>query len=162
MLNVPGPSAVWQPCAPPATRQLRQPGDPHLLAAHLRPHHARRRNAGGAVVGYVNIREMAGIVEFLSEKMMHHSEPLKMLTNEMSQVNIPSLKDNVQLWMRDHHVKGFYSVLQSQTLSDGARSMMSLSGLGKVKEYKGECPQKEAYRIVFWSTWRPCHGPREG
>ena len=48
------------------------------------------------------------------------------------QVNIPSLKDNVQLWMKDHHVKGFYSALQSPTMSDGARSMMSLSGLGKV------------------------------
>ena len=50
------------------------------------------------------------------------------------QVNIPSLKDNVQLWMKDHHVKGFYSALQSPTMSDGARSMMSLSGLGKVNE----------------------------
>ena len=50
------------------------------------------------------------------------------------QVNIPSLKDNVQLWMKDHHVKGFYSALQSPTMSDGARSMMSLSGLGKVSE----------------------------
>ena len=47
-------------------------------------------------------------------------------------MNIPSLKDNVQLWMKDHHVKGFYSALQSPTMSDGARSMMSLSGLGKV------------------------------
>ena len=67
----------------------------------------------------------------------------------MSQVNIPSLKDNVQMWMRDHHVKGFYSALQSQTLSDGARSMMSLSGLGKVKDYivavKGSLKKKLDY-----------------
>merc|ERR1719264_1808970 len=74
------------------------------------------------------------LVNFAS--LVTHSSSLlicgHIMPDDGTQVNIPSLKDNVQLWMKDHHVKGFYSALQSQTMSDGARSMMSLSGLGKL------------------------------
>ncbi len=52
--------------------------------------------------------------------------------DEGAPINITALKENVQLWMKDHNVKGFYSVLQAPGLSDGARSMMSLTGLGKL------------------------------
>merc|ERR1712106_824678 len=47
-------------------------------------------------------------------------------------VNLANLKDGMQAWLKDHNIKGYYSVAQNKDLSAGAKSMMTISGLGKL------------------------------
>jgi len=47
-------------------------------------------------------------------------------------VNIDSLKNNVQLWLKDHKVGGFYSVVQHHDFETGTKALMSIAGVGKM------------------------------
>ena len=51
---------------------------------------------------------------------------------EAGPVNLAELKENMQQWLKDHMISGYYSVAQTPDLSAGARSCMTLSGLGKL------------------------------
>eukprot|EP00092_Neocalanus_flemingeri_P010472 GFUD01011283.1.p1 GENE.GFUD01011283.1~~GFUD01011283.1.p1 ORF type:complete len:1082 (+),score=181.23 GFUD01011283.1:264-3509(+) len=51
---------------------------------------------------------------------------------EEGPVNLANLKDGMQNWMKDHNIKGYYSVAQNKDLSAGAKSCMTISGLGKL------------------------------
>jgi len=53
------------------------------------------------------------------------------VSNEMPVSSLESLKQSVNMWMRDHGMKAFYSVAPSNTFDDGAISQMSLAGLGE-------------------------------
>merc|ERR1719193_1228092 len=46
--------------------------------------------------------------------------------------DVEIIKDTVQNWFKDHSIKSFYTVQQSQVFSDGAKNIISLSGLGKL------------------------------
>ncbi len=46
-------------------------------------------------------------------------------------MNIPALKDNVNLWLRDHKVRAFYSVSQATSFEEGARNAITMAGFGK-------------------------------
>jgi solute carrier family 12 sodium/potassium/chloride transporter 2 len=41
-------------------------------------------------------------------------------------------KEPVESWLRDHNIRSFYSVAEADTFSAGARSLLSLVGLGKL------------------------------
>ena len=43
-----------------------------------------------------------------------------------------TLKDNVQNWMKDHGIQGFYLVNHSETFEAGARNCITMAGLGKL------------------------------
>ena len=43
-----------------------------------------------------------------------------------------TLKDNVQNWMKDHEIQGFYLVNHSETFEAGARNCITMAGLGKL------------------------------
>lgn len=47
-------------------------------------------------------------------------------------VNLANLKEGMQQWLKDHNIKGYYAVAQNKDLSAGAKSCMTLSGLGKL------------------------------
>jgi len=46
--------------------------------------------------------------------------------------DVEIIKDTVQNWFKDHSIKSFYTVQQSQVFSDGAKNIISLTGLGKL------------------------------
>ena len=46
--------------------------------------------------------------------------------------NLSALRENVQLWLKDHNVKSFYSVNQNVSFEDGARNCITMAGLGKL------------------------------
>jgi solute carrier family 12 (sodium/potassium/chloride transporter), member 2 len=59
---------------------------------------------------------------------------------------------NAHDWLRKHHVKGFYSLMDDLSFENGAKCLMQASGVGKLKPnillmgYKGswrECPAAE-------------------
>ncbi|XP_059486836.1 solute carrier family 12 member 1 [Neocloeon triangulifer] len=63
-----------------------------------------------------------------------------------------ALSINAQDWLRKHHVKGFYSLIDDLSFENGAKSLMQASGVGKLKPnillmgYKGswrECSSQE-------------------
>jgi len=54
------------------------------------------------------------------------------ILTEQGPVNLYNLKEGMQAWLKDHNIKGFYAVTQTPDLSGGARSAMSLAGLGKL------------------------------
>lgn len=45
---------------------------------------------------------------------------------------IDSLRNTVGSWLKDHHIKGFYSVTSEDTFAKGAMSIMNLAGVGKL------------------------------
>ena len=47
-------------------------------------------------------------------------------------INISNLKDSMQQWLKDHNISGYYSFVQSSSLSIGAKMCMSIAGLGKL------------------------------
>jgi len=51
---------------------------------------------------------------------------------EQGPVNLSNLKEGMQTWLKDHNIKGFYTVTQTPDLSGGAKNCMTLSGLGKL------------------------------
>jgi len=51
---------------------------------------------------------------------------------EEGAVNLANLKDGMQQWLRDHNIKGYYAVAQNKDLSAGAKSQMTIAGLGKL------------------------------
>lgn len=46
--------------------------------------------------------------------------------------SLDNLKNVVQRWLKDHHIRGFYSVSTSRNFEDGAISQLNLAGLGKM------------------------------
>ena len=46
--------------------------------------------------------------------------------------SVNNLKDNVQSWMKEHGIQGFYLVNQSKTFEDGAKNCITMAGLGKI------------------------------
>ena len=44
-------------------------------------------------------------------------------------VNLSNLRDNVQMWMKDHNIRGFYLVNQSKTFEEGAKNCITMSGM---------------------------------
>ena len=51
---------------------------------------------------------------------------------EEGPVNLANLKKGMQQWLKDHQISGYYSVAQNKSLSVGAKSVMTISGLGKL------------------------------
>ncbi len=47
-------------------------------------------------------------------------------------MNTSLLKDNVQMWLRDHNIKGFYTVSQARSFAEGSRNCITMAGLGKL------------------------------
>lgn len=45
---------------------------------------------------------------------------------------VENLKSHVQVWLKDHNVKAFYSVTQSKSFEDGAINTLNLAGIGKL------------------------------
>ena len=41
---------------------------------------------------------------------------------------LSTLKDNVQMWLKDHNVRGFYLVNQTQTFEEGSRNCITMAG----------------------------------
>ena len=64
---------------------------------------------------------------------------------ELSTTDILSQKAAVQDWLQDHNIPAFYSLSQSSSLQEGARSCMTLAGLGKL------CPNM--ILLGFKSDW---------
>ena len=46
--------------------------------------------------------------------------------------NLSTLKTNVETWLKDHQVKGFYLVSQSSNHQEGVRNLIHMAGLGKL------------------------------
>jgi len=46
--------------------------------------------------------------------------------------NLTVLKESTQKWLNDHKIKGFYTVVESGSWEEGAKSSLTLSGLGKL------------------------------
>ncbi|XP_065334078.1 bumetanide-sensitive sodium-(potassium)-chloride cotransporter isoform X1 [Cloeon dipterum] len=44
-----------------------------------------------------------------------------------------ALGSNAQDWLRKHHIKGFYSMIEDSSFENGAKSLMQASGVGKLK-----------------------------
>ena len=44
-------------------------------------------------------------------------------------VNLSNLRDNVQMWMKDHNIRGFYLVNQSNTFEEGAKNCITMAGM---------------------------------
>jgi len=42
------------------------------------------------------------------------------------------LKETVQTWFKDHNIKSFYTVQQTDNYSDGVKNMISMTGIGKL------------------------------
>ena len=51
---------------------------------------------------------------------------------EEGPVNLANLKNGMQQWLKDHQISGYYSVTQNKSLNVGAKSVMTISGLGKL------------------------------
>jgi solute carrier family 12 sodium/potassium/chloride transporter 2 len=68
------------------------------------------------------------------------------IINDQSSVTLSTLKDNVEMWLRDHAIRGFYMVNQSTSFEEGAKNCIRMSGLGKL------CPNM--LLMGFKSDWR--------
>merc|ERR1711983_278840 len=75
----------------------------------------------GSLVDFANI-----ITKKLSLLICGH------VMTEQGPVNISNLKESMQAWMKDHQISGYYSFVQSSTISVGAKMCMSIAGLGKL------------------------------
>ena len=45
-------------------------------------------------------------------------------------INMYNMKDNVQMWMKDHEVRGFYVANQSASFEEGTKNCITMAGLG--------------------------------
>jgi K-Cl cotransporter len=46
--------------------------------------------------------------------------------------NVDHLKNSVETWLKDHNIKSFYSVVESDSFTSGVKYLISLTGLGKL------------------------------
>merc|ERR1719430_629338 len=51
---------------------------------------------------------------------------------EPGSVHLATLKESTQAWLTDKKIKGFYTVTESNTFEEGAKSCLTLAGLGKL------------------------------
>jgi len=51
---------------------------------------------------------------------------------EPGSVHLSTLKESTQAWLTDRKIKGFYTVTESNTFEEGAKSCLTLAGLGKL------------------------------
>lgn len=54
------------------------------------------------------------------------------VVSEPGSLHLPTLKESTQAWLNDRKVKGFYTVTESNNFEDGAKSCLTLAGLGKL------------------------------
>ncbi|XP_040581713.1 bumetanide-sensitive sodium-(potassium)-chloride cotransporter [Lepeophtheirus salmonis] len=70
-----------------------------------------------------------------------------------------AIKNSGQNWFTENHIKGFFSVVRNSKISEGARTAMELSGLGKLRTnmillgfqdtwWKKDESAKEYYKII--------------
>ena len=50
----------------------------------------------------------------------------------MSSKQLNGLKSGVEMWLKDHGIKAFFTASHDKSFSDGAISAMNLAGLGKL------------------------------
>ena len=55
-----------------------------------------------------------------------------MISKDAAPTDLAAMRNLVQQWLTDRKVKGFYSVTQNTSLKGGAKSCMTLAGLGKL------------------------------
>merc|ERR1719481_615065 len=65
---------------------------------------------------------------------------------EEGTVNMFNLRDGMQKWLKDHQIKGYYACTQTPDFVGGARSCMTLVGLGKLSP--------NMVLIGFKNNWR--------
>merc|ERR1719391_1790769 len=53
-------------------------------------------------------------------------------TDAVSSKSLTGLKSGVEMWLKDHGIKAFFTASQNKSFSDGAISCMNLAGLGKL------------------------------
>merc|ERR1719431_1191585 len=51
---------------------------------------------------------------------------------EPGSVHLATLKESTQAWLADRKIKGFFTVTESNSFEDGAKSCLTLAGLGKL------------------------------
>merc|ERR1712223_1527729 len=81
------------------------------------------------------------------------------LTGEsVSTVGLSALKENVQMWLKDHGIRGFYLVNHSNTFEEGAKNCITMAGLGKLSPnlllvgFKSNWKQNLSMNIEFFNT----------
>ena len=104
----------------------------------------------------------------LNEEQMPATKKMSMLVcghvlTEQGPVNLANLKNGMQQWLKDHQIAGYYSVTQNGSFSAGARSVMALSGLGKLSpnmvllgfknNWRNDLKGLEDYIEVMYSTF---------
>jgi len=52
--------------------------------------------------------------------------------SEPGSVHLSTLKESTQAWLTDRKIKGFYTVTESNSFEEGAKSCLNLAGLGKL------------------------------
>merc|ERR1719466_298382 len=52
--------------------------------------------------------------------------------SEPGSVHLSTLKESTQAWLTDRKIKGFYTVTESNSFEEGAKSCLTLAGLGKL------------------------------
>jgi len=52
--------------------------------------------------------------------------------DSVSTTGLSNLKENVQMWLKDHAIRGFYLVNHSNTFEQGAKNCITMAGLGKL------------------------------
>merc|ERR1719264_14206 len=52
--------------------------------------------------------------------------------SEPGSVHLATLKESTQAWLTDRKIKGFYTVTESNSFEEGAKSCLNLAGLGKL------------------------------
>jgi len=52
--------------------------------------------------------------------------------SEPGSVHLATLKESTQAWLNDRKIKGFYTVTESNSFEEGAKSCLTLAGLGKL------------------------------
>jgi len=77
--------------------------------------------------------------------------------------NTTKLREDVQDWMKEKKVHGFYNVLQNKSFEDGALACLSLSGLGKLAPnmllmgFKSDCYQDTDRTIQYVNVWNKAY-----
>ena len=72
--------------------------------------------------------------------------------------SLSNLKENVQMWMKDHNIRGFYLANQSATFEEGAKNCITMAGLGKLSPnlllvgFKSNWKQNLSMNIEFFNT----------
>jgi len=54
------------------------------------------------------------------------------VVSEPGSLHLATLKESTQAWLNDRKIKGFYTVTESNNFEDGAKSCLTLAGLGKL------------------------------